>query len=237
MSKRLGSDSVHSSCGPPEHEGPSTCPHPYRAASGFAWNRPNCQLAAQSQPSGTFSFRVISASFSEYWIFFSHYIQNFKWIHDVVVYYICLMLKLWFSSVSALGLCWHSIGLSTCRECLLSIEALYKICCTTGLRATFACAVVGMSVSCWEEWSYNLQRAEVVLSVKQCKVFTAPTVCTSHALSFGLWFVFVFFKFFIFFLTILPFLVNSIAAPFPVPAHLSVNQHLTNAIGILEDCT
>lgn len=48
---------------------------------------------------------------------------------------------------------------STCRECLLSMEPVYKICGTTGLQATPVCAVVSPSDSHGEELSYNIRIA------------------------------------------------------------------------------
>lgn len=47
----------------------------------------------------------------------------------------------------------------------------------------------------------------------------------------SIFFLFVCFIFGIFF-TLLPFLMNSTTIPFPFPAHLSANQHLTKARGI-----
>lgn len=60
---------------------------------------------------------------------------------------------------------WQSLdGPSTCRERLLSVEAVYKACSTTGLWVTLACAVDGPSAIRREEQSYNVQRGEAKLN-------------------------------------------------------------------------
>lgn len=45
-------------------------------------------------------------------------------------------------------------------------EAVYKVCGTTGLWVTLACAIVGLPASCRGERSYNIQIADVKQSVK-----------------------------------------------------------------------
>lgn len=45
---------------------------------------------------------------------------------------------------------WQSMD-SPCREHLLSMEAVYKVCGTTGLWAVFTCAIGGCSVSSGEK--------------------------------------------------------------------------------------
>lgn len=60
---------------------------------------------------------------------------------------------------------WQSLdGPSTCRERLLSVEAVCKLRGTTGLWVTLACAVDGPSAICREGRSYNVQRAEAKLN-------------------------------------------------------------------------
>lgn len=85
----------------------------------------------------------------------------------------------------------------------MEAKGVSKVCGTTGLWATFASAVVGPSVNCEGEWTYNIKRDEVKPSVKT-KVFTAAAVCVVHT-------VFLYLNVF-FMLPLFP--VNSAVTPF-----------------------
>lgn len=62
---------------------------------------------------------------------------------------------------------------STCRECMPSMEAVYKVCGTTSLWATPVYAAIGLSTSCGEEWRYNITK-----SVKNNQKCLLQPLCT-----------------------------------------------------------
>lgn len=64
------------------------------------------------------------------------------------------------------GSAWVAFWGWACKELHCQIEAVYKVCGTTGLWVTLACAIVGLPASCREERSYNIQIADVKQSVK-----------------------------------------------------------------------
>lgn len=89
---------------------------------------------------------------------------------------------LWFSRESTFALCWQcGDGPPACRELSRQMEAMFKVCGTTGVWVPLARAVVGPSAIRGEEQNYKLQRPEAKTSVESSKVSTPATVCALHS--------------------------------------------------------